>query len=352
MKRATMAATALACAGLAALAAWWFVRAGAPDRGASAPMPAQARAAGTSPAPRAQDAAAELRRRLSALATESPAQRSAIERQYAEIMQRDPSLRRWMLPIDRIYPELLAAARGGDLDAAAVLGQRLSGCQRTLQDESPAKLLEKLDLALAGEPVGAGEPADEHSRARQANLREQFERDLEQHDACARVGRAALEEGMDWLERAGRGDAKGAQLAYVSAWAKQSGGDRDALIADIERIAARRALAREWLERGRAAGEEQALDLYVDAYDGQNGLYARDPLQEQAYLYARELVRGRRRGDFDKLWADGPRRYGSELTSAQWDAAEQQGRNIFKDYYEAHPAWRNGPPPSRPPQGR
>ncbi|QWP76968.1 hypothetical protein J5226_00735 [Lysobacter sp. K5869] len=348
MKRAAIAATALACAGLAALA-WWFARAGAGDRGASAPVSAQTATVGASPAPRAQDSAAELRRRLSALPASSPAMLAEFERQQAETMARDPSQRRWMLPIDRVYPELLAAARGGDLAAASVLGQRLSGCQRTLQDASPAKLLEKLDMVLAGEP---DPQADPNSRERQANLRRQFAEDVERHDACERVGRAALDEGMTWLEQAGRGDANGARLAYVSAWTQQGGGDRDALIADIERIAARRALAREWLEQGRTAGEEQALDLYVDAYAGQNGLYARDPLQEQAYRYARDLVRGRRTGEFDALWSDGPRRYGTELTSAQWEAAEAQGRGIFKQYYEARPAWRHGPPPRLPTQGR
>lgn len=336
-----MTAAALTCLGLAAVA-WWVARGASQRAAVPAPVALAAPATGASPTPRAQDAATRLRQRLSALPEESQAMLAEFRRRHAEMMQRDPSSRRWMLPIDRIYPELLAAAQQGDLDAAAVLGQRLSGCLRTLQEQSPAKLLEKLDMALAD----AGN--DANSPAHQANLQRQVAQDLEQHDACARIGRAGLEEGMSWLERAGRGDAKGARLAYVSAWAQQSGGDREALIADIERIAARRTLAREWLEQGRAAGEERALDLYIDAYAGQNGLYARDPLQEQAYRYVRDLVQGRRSGEFDALWADGPRRYGTELTSAQWNAAEAQGRSLFKAHYEARPVWPHRPPPKIP----
>lgn len=338
--RGAAIAAALTCAGLAALA-WWYAR-GASDRVASIPAPLTTPATGASPAPRVDDAATRLRQRLSALPRQSPAMLAESERRNAEMMQRDPSLRRRMLPIDRIYPELLAAAQQGDLDAAAVLGQRLNGCLRTLQEQSPAKLLEMLDIVMADEGTDAA------SLARQASVQRQFAQDLDQHDACARVGQTALEEGMSWLERAGRGDAKGARLAYVSAWARQSGGDREALIADIERIAARRTLAREWLEQSRAAGEEQALDLYIDAYAGRNGLYARDPLQEQAYRYVRDLVQGRRSGEFDALWADGPQRYGTELTSAQWDAAEAQGRSLFKAHYQARPVWSHGPPPKLP----
>jgi len=59
-------------------------------------------------------------------------------------------------------------------------------------------------------------------------------------------------------------------------------------------------------------------------------------------------MHAKRSASVPAVWADGPRRQGTELTSAQWDAAEAQGRSLFKDHYEASPVWPNGPPPKIP----
>lgn len=331
---------------LLAGAALWFVRGHAVSPvtapAAQAVAPAEA---GASPAPGVRDAAGALRERLSTLPPESPAQRAAMEGIRAEMMK-NPDRRRWLAPFDQIYAEFRARAEKGDADAAHVLGRRSAACLDTLKEKPPEQLLAALDRDIQGVTAG---PA---SQAILANTRQRYERDFAEYQACANIDRASLDEALAWLERAGRGEAKGAKLAYVRTWAKQAGGDRYAMIADIERIAAQRALAREWTEQGLRAGDGEALDLYIEAYSGNNGLYPRDPVQEQAYHFVRDLVMARRTSGFDARWAAGPDRYRGNLTPQQWSAAEAQGRSIFKDYYEAKPVWPNGPPAALPPPRR
>ena len=216
---------------------------------------------------------------------------------------------------------------------------------RRMVESAPDKLLAQLEQEM--ESPGAAE----YAQARMANVHDRIAEDLARYEACSRVGQAALDESLMWLERAGRGEAKGARLAYVAIWSEQAGRDRDGLIADIERAAAQRVLAREWLGQGLAAGEELALDLYIDAYANGGGLFPRDRVQELAYRYARDLVQGRRGSRFEALWADGPTRFG-DLTPQQWDAIEAQGRAIFKNHYEARPAWPDRAPSPLAPAGK
>ncbi|MGO4261031.1 hypothetical protein [Lysobacter sp. TAB13] len=320
---------------LAALAGWFYLTRLTPVRSVPSPGIELANAAATGPenhsAPGAQNSADVLRRRLSELPQRSPKAHAAMESMLAEMQKRDPYARWWLLPIDEIHGEIRTAAEHGDLKAAYALGIRYGQCSRALEDYAPQKLLAELDqeIELAGStPVARGS---------MENVGNRISSELETYNACATLDRALLDESMLWLERAGRGEAKGARLAYVSAWIKQASGDRNELIADIERMAAQRALAREWLQQGLAAGDSDALDQYIEAYSGQGGLLPRDRMQEMAYRYARDLVRSRRVSEFDALWASGPTRYGDELSSQQWDAAEAQGRSIFKTYYEAKP---------------
>lgn len=330
---------------LAGTALWFFGGRSAPAPVAPAAQVADRGAAGARPGAvaRAQDPATMLRQRLAAPLDGEPVDRDGARRIHADMIARDPSQRWWLLPFDEVYAELRAAAEKGDARAQHVLGRRSADCLATMRDETPANLLKRLDEEMETENFGP------YAQRRMANIRQQSSEALARFDACAGLDRAWEDESLLWLERAGRGDAAGAKLGYVSAWAKQLGGDRNALIAGIERVAAQRELAREWLEQGRAEGDDGALDLYIDAYSGANGLYPRDRVQELAYRYARDLVRGRRNAQFDSLWAKGPVRYDQDLTVQQWDAAEARGREIFKTYYEARPVWRNGKPPSLPP---
>lgn len=327
---------------LAGLALWFVHGRTASTDAAPAARVAASTETGASPAAGVQDAAAVLRKRLSELPPQSPAQRAAMDRIRAETMKNQDQ-RRWLAPFDQIYTEFRAKAEKGDAAAAYVLGRRSAACLDTLNEKAPAQLLAALDRDVQGWASGP------QSQSRLASTRQRYESEFAEYEACASIDRASLDEALIWLERAGRGEAEGAKLAYVRTWAKQAGGDRNALIADIERIAAQRAQAREWLEQGRAAGDDEALDLYIEAYSGGNGLYPRDPVQEQAYHFVRDLVIGRRTSEFDARWANGPDRYRGNLTPQQWSEAEAQGRSIFKDYYEAKPVWRNGVPPALPP---
>ncbi|MBT2747670.1 MULTISPECIES: hypothetical protein [unclassified Lysobacter] len=321
---------------LVALAVWFYLTRLTPVRSVPSPDIAIVEAAATGPqgrpAPGAQNSADVLRQRLSKLPQSSAKQRAATKAiVLADMEKRSPNARWWLLPIDEIHGEIRAAAERGDLKAAYALGTRYGQCSKALEDYAPQKLLAELDQEM--EFAGSA-PA---SQGRMENLGNRFSEDLATYDACASLDRATLDESMSWLERAGRGEVKGARLSYVYAWTQQAQRGRNELIADIERVAAQRTLAREWLQQGLAAGDSSALDQYIEAYSGQGGLLPRDRVQEMAYRYARDLVRGRRGSEFDALWASGPTRFGKDLTSQQWDAAEAQGRSIFKTYYEARP---------------
>ena len=340
MKRA-MGAGALLLA-LAGLGLWVHTKRMPPMGSEPSPGSVAAAAAATGTdkpaAASVQDAAAALRQRLSELPQPSPAGLAAQERMMDALWAKNPSARWWRPPFDQVYPALRAAAGGGDLEAAYVLGKRSAQCRTTAEEHAPEKMLEQWEEEAQSVPPGPD------ARGRMETLRNRYAGDLAQYEACAAVGRDALDESLAWLERAGRGEVEGARLAYVGAWSEQAGRDRDELIADIERAAEQRNLAREWLQEGLVAGDEAALDQYIDAYSGRGGLFARDPVQEMAYRYARDLVQGRRVSRFDALWSDGPTRYG-KMTSQQWDAAEAQGRALFKSYYEARPEWPDRAPP-------
>lgn len=336
MKRAVGAGVLLLA--LAGLGLWVHTKRMPPM--ASEPSPASVAAAAaatgtdTPAAASVQDAAAALRQRLSKLPQPSPASVAAQERMMDALWAENPSAKWWRLPFDQVYPALRAAAEGGDFDAAYVLGRRSAHCRKTVEEYAPEKMLKEWDGEMESVPPGPD------AQGRMENLRNRYADDLAQYEACNAVGRDALDESLAWLERAGRGEVKDAKLTYVRAWSEQVGRNRGELIADIERAAEQRSLAREWLEEGLFAGDEGALDQYIDAYSGRGGLFARDPVQEMAYRYARDLVQGRRVSRFDALWANGPTRFG-EMTSQQWDAAEAQGRALFKRYYEARPEWPN-----------
>ncbi|WP_144436474.1 hypothetical protein [Lysobacter antibioticus] len=324
---------------LGGLAAWFYTgRNTSTQSGATTQaVIAEAKTSEKRAVPAGQDAAAALRQRLSQLPQESAANRAASKRFLEQIWSKNPYGKWWLPPLDEVYAELRAAAERGDVEAASVLGGRSAQCRKTVMESTPDKLLAQLEEEMES-PVDA-----EYAQARMATVHERFARELAQYEACSRVGQAALDESLLWLERAGRGDAKDARLAYVATWSEQAGSDRDGLIADIERAAQQRTLAREWLAQGLAAGEDRALDIYIDAYARSGALFPRDRVQELAYGYARDLVRGRRGSGFEALWANGPTRFG-DLSSQQWDAIEAQGRAIFKAHYESRPVGPKGAP--------
>lgn len=326
---------------LGGLAAWFYMsRATSTQGGVTAQaVTAEAKTSEKRAAPAGQDTAAVLRQRLSQFPQESAADRAASKRFLEQMWSKNPSGKWWLPPLDEVYAELRAAAERGDVQAAYILGNRSDQCRKTVMEDTPDKLLARLE----DETESSG--AAEYAQARMTTVHDRFTRELEQYESCSRVGQAALDESLLWLERAGRGDAKDARLAYVATWSEQAGRDRGGLIADIERAAQQRTLAHEWLAQGLAAGEDRALDIYIDAYSGNGGLFPRDRVQELAYGYARDLVRGRRGSGFEALWANGPTRFG-DLSSQQWDAIEAQGRAIFKAHYESRPVRPNDAPSS------
>jgi len=242
----------------------------------------------------------------------------------------------WQRPLSEVFDAMLAAANDGDMHAAYALGSRSARCVDLLRERSA-------DTLLAGyrQDMEMMKGRDDPEGIRLANVSNQFRRELQAYEDCAAVGEARLAGYLQWLERAGRAGVTGARVAYAQNAMAEYRGDRNALIANIEQATARRALTRDWLEELVRAGNEDALNVYVEALSGQDGIYAADLTQARAYGYALDLVRSRRVDGFAKLWADGPIRYGDDLTPRQWDEATVRGRQIFRESFEHLPAWPN-----------
>lgn len=285
------------------------------------------------------DAAAELRRRLSGLPAESAEFRAGHERALAKMLGTERSRWWFVLPLSEIHDELRAAAQQGDSKAAHALGSRLARCNSMLRERTPAALLEELERDIETHSA-----VDRESQElRMANLRRRITEDLERYEDCASIPFESRNQALAWLEKAGSEGDLAAKLAFVSAWSEQAS-DRHALIADVERVAAQRELARQWLQQALEAGDESALDRAMAAHSGSGGLYPRSEVQERAFAYAQQLVQGRRTGKFDALWEHGPERYGKTLTAQDWDAIEKQGREIFNAYFAQRPVWPNRSP--------
>ncbi len=290
----------------------------------------------------APDSAARLRARLAALPGDSPETLAAMARARGAMLPPGPDW--WGTPFDQIHDRMRTAAEQGDMRAAYALGSRYIACEKALRERTPAFILENLEQELDDEE-SSGYDVHE-SKGRLSNTRRRFEQELDQYEACASVGAERMQDGMAWLERAGQSGSESARGAYVSAVLGFRSEDRARLISEIERVVESRAQAREWLQQALVAGEEWPLESFNQAYEG-SALYPRDPVRRNTFSYVQSLVRGRRSGDFEALWANGPHRYGKELTGAQWDWVEAEGRRIFERYYEDRPVWPNGAPPTR-----
>ncbi len=304
-------------------------------------VPTQARRS-SKQSSRTPDSAARLRARLAALPGDSPEMLAAMARARAAMLPPGPDW--WGTPFDHIHDRMRAAAEQGDMRAAYALGSRYLACQEALRERTPARILEQLEQELDGE-----ESLNDNARLSEGRLnttRRRFEQELDRYEACESVDAERMQDGMAWLERAGRSGSESARGAYVGAVLDFRSEDRARLISEIEQIVEARALARDWMQQALVAGEEWPLESFGRAYDG-SALYPRDPVRRDTFSYVQSLVRGRRSGDLEALWTNGPHRYGKELTGAQWDWVEAEGRRIFERYYEDRPVWPNGAPPTR-----
>ncbi len=237
----------------------------------------------------------------------------------------------WTAPLDEILGHLEARADAGDLDAMHVLGSRLSGCPRVLEEGSPDILLQAYEDEL-GRLDGDATVSDLIRDTRLENLQGRFLQDLARHAQCDAVGPDAIGRAAEWLERAARAGHARAQTAYATQGLAQFR-TRGQIVREIEEVVRRRDLARTWLEARLRAGDEAALQTYVRSHGDGNLLYSRDPKTFHAYGYALDLVRRRRVGDFDALWREGPERYG-DLSDAEWAASVDEGRRIYSAFFE------------------
>ncbi|NZA25659.1 hypothetical protein H0E84_04630 [Luteimonas sp. SJ-92] len=244
----------------------------------------------------------------------------------------------WRDPLPEVLDALQDAAATGDTEAGYILGVRSAGCRTILRRDTPESLIHEYRRKVIY--LGAGDSRQERENW-ERQYRENRERDLQkklrEYEDCAVVGQERVSAGADWLESAGRAGNASAQLSFIT-HALEEYATRGALIADVEEARRRQKLAREWLEQLVHDGNEQALDRYVEALDGRYSLYPRDERASMAHAYALELVRSRRAGDFDRLWREGPERYGSP-TPAEWDEISSRGREIYLEHFQHAPVW-------------
>lgn len=295
-------------------------------------------------------AAAELRQVLDASKADADAATLALEATLrAAHAQADASW--WERPLSEVFGQLQAAAAAGDAQAAYVLGLRSAACVQALRERTPEVLLAE-SRREAEWAADSDDPGNAASRLQNTNR--QLRRELETYEDCAVLPEEDLSRYLSWLARAGHAGLDEARLAYVGHAMDDYAGDRGALIAGIEVASERRTLARQWLEQMMRAGNEQALAAYVEASGGGDGLYAEDFATTATYRYALDLVRSRRmealhrrmealgsparrERTFAQLWAQGPIRYGDQLTSQQWDEVAVRGKQIFRESFEHMP---------------
>jgi hypothetical protein len=234
----------------------------------------------------------------------------------------------WEHPLTPNLAAWREAARREPGEAMA-LAVRLSQCLR------PLALKEK------------DEEADFARRRRQARDRgdtEQILQRIDEQQAEARNRRAdcmALDAGfkaemLSWYERAAReaDDAalrSNARLAYVRQAFVDFPGEAD-ILARLDEAQRRRDLARAWLLDELEAGNERALEPWLDALHDASPLFPRaDPVTQQAWGFVYQ-VRHARRGGGDAaaraLWDDAQAGgwYTGQLTPEQIAAALEAGR--------------------------
>ncbi|WP_133501420.1 hypothetical protein [Cognatilysobacter terrigena] len=239
----------------------------------------------------------------------------------------------WERPFAEVEPSLRVRAEAGDIRAATTLGLRAARCHALLGDRPREDIVEQWQEALAHRS-----PIARNEDVRRRNMEDAMKRELAAYDDCAAVGAARTADYLVWLERAGRAGGLPAQVAFaqhaLDAWSTP-----ESMVSQIEEAARRRSLARGWLEAQIANGRESALAVYADPLSGKQSLYAGDVERVQTYSYVLELVRSRRIGDFDRLWAEGPRPYGTDLTPAQWRRVADEGRRIYQLSFKNAPLY-------------
>lgn len=249
-----------------------------------------------------------------------------------------------------------AAADAGNPEAAYVAGRSLAECHRILRDDTPEAMLSSHRDEMLELQQREGTPAYEHL---QQQFEGRFARRVDGYVECSTLAPGLVARSVGWLEQAAAAGHPGARKAYP-ALAMAEFETREGIIRDPMEARRRQALARAYIEEAVAAGDQQALNVYVGAQHGRGPLYPEDRRALQVYGYVHQLalnqprtadpttdaVRARierRRNElagtpgedrFQSLLRDGPFRAPSEAFSdAEWAEITAEGRRIFEDTF-------------------
>lgn len=239
-------------------------------------------------------------------------------------------------------PSLEALARGGKLDAARVLYERLRSCvdfqessDEEIRSRENARYQQQIELSKRIRRENPDRPVN--PMIDEASLRRTYERalkaDFDQHDLCTSLTPQQVDKYLDWaqfaLERQDRQTILDATLpGSIGAMGIERVRNAERLleIADIERNDLNNLIA---------TGDLTALERAAYAYaSDSNGLLSRDP--ELAYVYAYALsLAGGKGNDLQQITAmmqslaSGQAFY-PPLTAQQIDTARARGLALFQ----------------------
>ena len=180
---------------------------------------------------------------------------------------------------------------------------------------------------------------------RQANIERQLLERLQTYEGCNALPAGMIERSFQRAERLALSGDPGARSWYVD-YALAGFRTREQVIRHVEEVARRRTQARGWLEDALQAGDVSALITYANQLNrvfGDNLLYPEDQRAGIVYGYVRDLAIAQRNMDsapdaamrqaqrerHDRLWREGPARYGDSFSQAEWDAMAEEGRRIY-----------------------
>ncbi|PJJ99425.1 hypothetical protein CO641_07675 [Lysobacteraceae bacterium NML91-0213] len=252
--------------------------------------------------------------------------------------------RRSSLPLEEFLAEFEPRAAAGDREATLLVASRLSRCHKALAEDTPERLLQELEREqtwLESRPDGM----------RQANIERQLLERLQTYEGCSALPAGTIERSFQRAERLALSGDPGARSWYVD-YALAGFRTREQVIRHVEEVARRRTQVRRWLEDAVQAGDVSALITYANHLNRASGdslLYPEDRRAGIVYGYARDLAIAQRNMDStpdaamrqaqrerrDRLWREGPERYGDGFSPAERDAMAEEGRRIFERFY--HP---------------
>lgn len=256
--------------------------------------------------------------------------------------------RQWTMPLAEFVAEFEPRAAAGDRGATLLVASRLSRCHKALADDTPERLLQELEREQSWLESRPDMPGLE---ARQANIERQLLERLQTYEGCSALPPGTIERSFQRAERLALSGDSGARSWYVD-YALAGFRTREQVVRHVEEVARRRTQARRWLEDALQAGDVSALITYanhLNRVSGDNLLYPEDQRAGIVYGYARDLAIAQRNMDGtpdaamrqaqrerrDRLWREGPERYGEAFSPVEWDAMAEEGRRIFDRFYRS-----------------